>query len=66
MRIPQRNDIVVGDGWIAENEGGQLTGHVHASRRNADGGGGAGNVAQGPVATLYVLDDPKLTPDFDG
>lgn len=65
MRIPQRNDIVVGNGWIAENEGGLLTSHVHASRRNSDGGPGAGNVAQGLVATLYVLDDPKLTPDYD-
>lgn len=55
-RILRRNDIVVGDGWIAENEGGLLTGHVHASRRNSDGGPGAGNVAESLSATLHVLD----------
>ncbi|MDO5318541.1 MAG: hypothetical protein Q4G65_07955, partial [bacterium] len=55
-RIPQRNDVVVGNGWIAENEGGLLTGHVHASRRNSDGGPGAGNVAGSLSATLHVLD----------
>ena len=65
VRIPQVNNIVVGSGWIAENEGGLLTSHVHASQRNAYDGPGAGNVAQGLVATLYVLDDPKLIPDYD-
>lgn len=65
VRIPQRNNIVVGNGWIAENEGGLLTSHVHSSQINSDGGSGAGNVAGGLVATLYVLDDPKLMPDFD-
>ena len=65
VRIPQRNNIVVGNGWIAENEGGLLTSHVHSSQKNSDGGSGAGNVAGGLVATLYVLDDPKLMPDFD-
>ena len=65
VRLPQRNNIVVGDGWIAENEDGLLTSHVHASRRNSYGGPGAGNVAQGLSATLYVLDDPKLIPDYD-
>lgn len=66
VRIPQRNNIVVGNGWIAENEGGLLTSHVHSSQINSDGGSGAGNVAGGLVATLYVLDDPKLTPDYNG
>lgn len=66
VRIPQRNNIVVGNGWIAENEGGLLTSHVHSSQKNSDGGSGAGNVAGGLVATLYVLDDPALVPDYDG
>ena len=66
VRIPQRNNIVVGNGWIAENEGGLLTSHVHSSQKNSDGGSGAGNVAGGLVATLYVLDDPKLTSDYNG
>lgn len=65
-RISQRNNIVVGNGWIAENDDGLLTSHVHASQKNSHGGPGAGNVAQGLVATLYVLDDPKLTPDYNG
>ena len=64
-RIPRRNDIVVGDGWIAENEDGLLTSHVHASRRNSDGGPGAGNVAGSLSATLHVLGDPVLAPDYD-
>lgn len=64
-RLPQRNNIVVGNGWIAENEDGLLTSHVHASRRNSHGGSGAGNVAQGLSATLYVLDDPSVVPDYD-
>lgn len=65
VRLPQRNNIVVGNGWIADNEDGLLTSHVHASQRNSHGGSGAGNVAQGLSATLYVLDDPKLIPDYD-
>jgi len=65
VRLPQRNNIVVGNGWIADNEDGLLTSHVHASRRNTHGGPGAGNVAQGLSATLYVLDDPKLIPDYN-
>lgn len=65
VRFPQRNNIVVGNGWIADNEDGLLTSHVHASQRNSHGGSGAGNVAQGLSATLYVLDDPKLIPDYD-
>ena len=47
---------VAADGWIAENEDGLLTSHVHASRRNSDGGPGAGNVAGSLSATLHVLD----------
>ena len=65
VRLPQRNNIVVGNGWIAENEDGLLTSHVHASQKNSHGGSGAGNVAQGLSATLYVLDDPKAIPDYD-
>ena len=65
VRISERNNIVVGNGWIAENGDGLLTSHVHASRRNSHGGPGAGNVAQGLSATLYVLDDPKVIPDYD-
>ena len=65
VRISQSNNIVVGNGWIAENEDGLLTSHVHASWRNSYGGLGAGNVAQGLSATLYVLDDPKLVFDYD-
>lgn len=65
-RIFQRNNIVIGNGWVAENDDGLLTSHVHASQKNSHGGPGAGNVAQGLVATLYVLDDPKLTPDYNG
>ena len=65
VRLPQRNNIVVGNGWIADNEDGLLTSHVHASRRDSHGGPGAGNVAQGLSATLYVLDDPMVVPDYD-
>ena len=65
VRLPQRNNIVVGNGWIADNEDGLLSSHVHASQRNSHGGSGAGNVAQGLFAMLYVLDDPKLIPDYD-
>mgnify|MGYP003303711511 FL=1 len=50
---------------MSDNEDGLLTSHVHASQRNSHGGSGAGNVAQGLSATLYVLDDPKLIPDYD-
>ena len=65
VRISQRNNIIVGNGWIAENEDGLLTSHVHASSRNSHGGSGAGNVAGGLTATLYVLGDPKVIPDYD-
>lgn len=65
VRLPQHNNIVVGNGWIADNEDGLLTSHVHASQRNSHGGSGAGNVAQGLSATLYVLDDPMVVPDYD-
>ena len=52
-------ETVAGDGWIAENEGGLLTAHVH---ENAKSGG---NVAGGLTATLHVLGDPKVVPDYD-
>ncbi len=42
VRIPQRNNVVVGNGWIAENEDGLLTPHVHACQRKRGGGSGAG------------------------
>ena len=58
-------EIVAGDGWIAENGDGLLTAHVHESTVDFAGGFGGGNVAGGLVATLYILDDPNLTPDYD-
>lgn len=52
-------ETIVGNGWIAENEGGLLTAHVHENAKRG------GNVAGGLTATLYVLDDPKVIPDYD-
>ena len=48
------NEVVVGNGWVAENEDGLLTSHVHMHDPDEDGGGG--NVAQGLTATLHVYD----------
>ena len=49
-----RNDgvanLIVGNGWLAENEDGLLTAHVCENSHNS------GNVAEGLTATLYVLD----------
>ncbi len=58
-------EVVVGNGWIADNEDGLLTSHVHECTTLSDGSSGGGNVAGGLTATLYVLDDPKLIPDYD-
>ena len=59
------NEVVVGDGWIADNEDGLLTSHVDECTTMLDGSFGGGNVAGDLTATLYVLDDPKLIPDYD-
>ncbi len=59
------NEVVAGDGWIADNRSGLLTSHVHACTRRSDGTFGGGNVAGARTATLYVLDDPQLVPDYD-
>ena len=58
------NEILAGEGWVAENEDGLLTAHVHAHDPDENGYGG-GNVAEGLVATLYVLNDPELIPDMN-
>ena len=59
------NEILTGDGWIAENTDGLLTSHVHESTYDSNGNPLAGNVAQGLTATLYVLGDPVLVFDYD-
>ena len=64
VRLPG-NEILAGDGWIAENADGLLTSHVHESSYYSNGNPGAGNVAQGLSATLYVLGDPVLVFDYD-
>lgn len=46
-RLPG-NEIVYGRGWMAENEDGLLTAHIHARE------GGGGNVAEGLEALLHV------------
>lgn len=51
--------IVVGNGWVAENAGGLLTSHVHVNAREG------GNVAGRLDATLYILEEPKVIPDYD-
>jgi len=48
------NEIVAGDGWIAENSDGLLTSHVHQSTYDYDGNPCPGNVAKNLEATLYV------------
>ncbi len=59
------NEIIVGNGWIADNESGLLTSHVCVCKRKSDGSSGGGNVAGGLASTLYVLDDPLPVPDYD-
>lgn len=44
------NEVLVGDGWIAENSSGLLSGHVHQNAFQ-----GAGNIAGELEATLHVL-----------
>jgi hypothetical protein len=43
-------NLIVGTGWIAENEDGLLTAHIH---ENSERGG---NVAEGKTALLHVFD----------
>lgn len=62
-RLPG-NETVVGPGWVAENEDGLLSAHVHTHDPDEDGRGG-GNVAEGLVATLHVLHDPELVADIN-
>ncbi len=59
------NEVAVGHGWIADNEDGLLTSHVHECTTKENGIFGGGNVAGGLTAMLYVLDDPLLVPDYD-
>ncbi len=58
------NELIFGDGWFTENADGLLTSHVHVCERRGDEFGG-GNVAGSLKATLHVLDDPKLIPDYN-
>jgi hypothetical protein len=59
------HEIVVGNGWIADNAEGLLTTHVHECTRLAGGYFGGGNIAGNITTTLYILDDPQLVPDLD-
>ena len=59
------NEVVVGNGWIADNADGLLTAHVDESTRDGLGNPLPGNVAGGLSATLYVLGDPVLVFDYD-
>ena len=49
-RKPGIAEVIRGNGWVADNTGGLLTGHVHQRQ------GHGGNVAGSLTATLYVLD----------
>jgi hypothetical protein len=59
------NEIVVGEGWIADNADGLLTTHVDECTRDIYGNPLPGNVADGLSATLYVLGDPVLAFDYN-
>ena len=59
------NEVVAGNGWIADNADGLLTAHVDESTRDGLGNSLPGNVAGGLSATLYVLGDPVLVFDYD-
>lgn len=48
-------EVVVGNGWIADNEDGLLTSHVHECTTQSDGSSGGGNVAGGLTATPQTL-----------
>ncbi len=52
-------ETVAGNGWIAENSEGLLTSHVDECARRG------GNVAGGLSATLHVLDNPRIVPDYN-
>lgn len=52
-------ETVAGNGWIAENADGLLTSHVDECARRG------GNVAGGLSATLHVLDNPRIVPDYN-
>ena len=54
-RIPGAAETVVGDGWIAKNDDGLLTSHVHENSS-----GESGNVAEGLAALLHVFADPVI------
>ena len=43
-------NLIVGNGWIAENEDGLLTAHIHEHSKRS------GNVAEGKTALLHVFD----------
>lgn len=58
------NEVLVGGGWVAENADGLLSAHVHTHDPDETGYGG-GNVAEGLVATLHVLENPELVPDMN-
>ena len=52
-------EVVAGEGWIADNASGLLTAHIHENEKRG------GNVAEGLSTTLYILDDPKVIPDYN-
>lgn len=58
-------EVVFGDGWVANNNDGLLTSHVHECTKKSDGSFGGGNVAGGLASVLHVLDAPILIPDYD-
>ena len=47
-------NVIMGDGWIAENEDGLLTAHVDENSYDS------GNVAEGKTATLYLFEHDSL------
>ena len=55
VRIPGVAETVVGDGWIAKNDEGLLTSHVHENSS-----GESGNVAEGLAALLHVFAEPVI------
>ncbi|MCR5750754.1 MAG: thrombospondin type 3 repeat-containing protein [Kiritimatiellae bacterium] len=58
-RLQGVNELIVGNGWVAENDSGLLTAHVHENEEQV------GNVAKGKIAILHVLDYRFLTPAGD-
>ncbi len=55
-RKPGVAEVVIGNGWIAENASGLLTSHVHECTRKFDGSSGGGNVARGKEVLFHVID----------